>query len=99
MTGTPSETLKDALCCPACGGGSAVYRRDGATGYRYRRCQVCDHAFVTQEVILTEYTVTRYSRRRPTFAPPHSGAAHRFSKTEQGHPAPARMALSPVPRP
>lgn len=87
------EPIKDAMSCPVCGGGSAVYRRDGATGYRYRRCQECAHAFVTQESILTDYTVTRYNRR-PAFAPPTSLPVSPSPRKTKGHPAPVRMALS-----
>ncbi|WP_155976252.1 hypothetical protein [Novispirillum itersonii] len=88
-----TDMIKDALSCPICGGGSAVYRRDGATGYRYRRCQDCAHAFVTQEVILSDYTVARYTRRKTAFAPAPAQADHPARPQKaSGHPVPARMA-------
>ncbi|GAB3117225.1 hypothetical protein [Novispirillum itersonii] len=93
-----TDPIKDAMSCPACGGGSTVYRRDGATGYRYRRCQVCSHAFVTQELILTGYRVTRYTRR-PGFAPADPAGQEHLTKTMKGHPVSAGMALSSTLRP
>lgn len=94
-----SNGLRDALSCPQCGGETAVYRRDAATGCRYRRCLECDHAFVTLETILSHYTVTRYARRKapvarsaaaPAFTAQRDGAV--LDGQKKGHPGQARVA-------
>ena len=83
------------LCCPRCGGGTAVAQTVSSPQKveRWRKCKPCGQRFVTQEVVAEEATLPLPGKVNPENA---RAAKQRYLERKK---AERKMAAEPEPEP